>query len=69
MMCCLISGAVRFMYVKNENAPKKDAAVNTTGSFYLCKVQYNSSPLIRPLSPKATNLIRPDFKWTEIIKY
>jgi hypothetical protein len=32
-------------------------------------VWYNSLLLIRPLSPKTTPVIKPDFKWTEMVEY
>lgn len=32
-------------------------------------LQYNSPPLIRPLSPKIVPLIRPDVRCTEVVKH
>jgi hypothetical protein len=31
--------------------------------------KYCNFPFIRPLTPQATSLIRPDFRCTEIVKY
>ena len=36
---------------------------------YLCSVVYSSPPLIRPLPTKANTIIKPIFRYTDIVKY
>jgi len=54
---------VRVMFIQTII---KKIGTKCTHALYI-HVQY--SPLIRPLPPKATPVIGPDFRYTEIVKY
>ena len=59
--------------VRQDGVISKDAANRWTGHYlghYNTKLQSTVVPrLTKPLPPKATPFIRPDFRCTEIVKY
>jgi hypothetical protein len=40
-----------------------------TEHFWYSKLNYSGPLHIKPLQPKVTSLIRPDFRYTQIVKY